>query len=114
VAKLTQVEIQGMTAAQGSFQTALDHTTSSYAQMDGQIEGLRASWSGEASTIYVSAMHDWLTDFDKVNQALRTMLEKLAENTKVYASTHENTQQQAQQVMQQMQSGSVGLPGFPV
>ena len=43
---LTSVELQGMTAAQGSFQTALDETTGSYAQMDGQIEGLRASWSG--------------------------------------------------------------------
>ncbi|MER7918343.1 MULTISPECIES: WXG100 family type VII secretion target [Streptomyces] len=110
---LTSVELQGMTAAQGSFQTALDETTGSYAQMDGQIEGLRASWSGEAANIYHTAMQDWLTDFDKVNQSLRTMLEKLAQNTHVYANTHENTQQQAQQVAQQMGSGSVGLPGFP-
>ncbi|MDT0464429.1 MULTISPECIES: WXG100 family type VII secretion target [Streptomyces] len=110
---LTSVELQGMTAAQGSFQTALDETTSSYAQMDGQIEGLRASWSGDAANIYHNAMQEWLNDFDKVNQALRTMLEKLAQNTNVYANTHENTQQQAQQVAQQMGSGNIGLPGFP-
>ncbi|MFJ5531075.1 WXG100 family type VII secretion target [Streptomyces sp. NPDC093261] len=110
---LTSVELQGMTAAQGSFQTALDETTGSYAQMDGQIEGLRASWSGEAANIYHNAMQEWLNDFDKVNQALRTMLEKLAQNTNVYANTHENTQQQAQQVAQQMSSGNIGLPGFP-
>ncbi|MEV5955445.1 WXG100 family type VII secretion target [Streptomyces sp. NPDC059629] len=110
---LTSVELQGMTAAQGSFQTALDETTGSYAQMDGQIEGLRASWSGEAANVYHNAMQEWLNDFDKVNQALRTMLEKLAQNTNVYANTHENTQQQAQQVAQQMASGNIGLPGFP-
>ncbi|WP_316778601.1 WXG100 family type VII secretion target [Streptomyces sasae] len=110
---LTSVELQGMTAAQGSFQTALDETTGSYAQMDGQIEGLRASWSGEAANVYHNAMQEWLNDFDKVNQALRTMLEKLAQNTNVYANTHENTHQQAQQVAQQMASGNIGLPGFP-
>ncbi|MFE4631699.1 WXG100 family type VII secretion target [Streptomyces mirabilis] len=110
---LTSVEIQGMTAAQGTFQTALDHTTGSYTQMDGQIEGLRTSWSGEAANVYHNAMQEWLNDFDKVNQALRTMLEKLAQNTHVYANTHENTQQQAQQVAQQISSGNVGLPGFP-
>ncbi|MEV7393537.1 MULTISPECIES: WXG100 family type VII secretion target [unclassified Streptomyces] len=110
---LTSVELQGMTAAQGSFQTALDETTGSYAQMDGQIEGLRASWSGDAANVYHNAMQEWLNDFDKVNQALRTMLEKLAQNTNVYANTHENTHQQAQQVAQQMASGNIGLPGFP-
>ncbi|MBY8888873.1 WXG100 family type VII secretion target [Streptomyces sp. PTM05] len=110
---LTSVELQGMTAAQQTFQSALDEATSSYAQMDGQVEGLQSNWTGEAATIYHNAMQEWLADFDKVNQALRTMLEKLAQNTNVYANTHENTQQQAQQVAQQMGSGSVGLPGFP-
>ncbi|MFD8542566.1 WXG100 family type VII secretion target [Streptomyces sp. NPDC059649] len=110
---LTAVELQGMTAAQHTFQTTLDEATSSYAQMDGQIEGLRASWSGQASTIYQGAMQAWLSDFTQVNQALRTMLEKLGQNTNIYADTHENTQQQANQVAQAMGSGAVGLPGFP-
>ncbi|MCH0567243.1 WXG100 family type VII secretion target [Streptomyces sp. MUM 2J] len=109
---LTAVELQGMTTAQGTFQTALDEAMGAYAQMDGQIEGLRASWSGEAANIYHTAMQEWLTDFDRVNQALRTMLEKLAQNTRIYADTHENTQMEAQQIAQQMGSGVVGLPGF--
>ncbi|MDI5963752.1 WXG100 family type VII secretion target [Streptomyces sp. SL13] len=109
---LTSVELQGMTAAQSTFQTALDEATNSYSQMDGQIEGLRASWTGEAATIYGNAMQEWLQDFTKVNSALRTMLEKLSANTNVYANTHENTQQVANQVAQQIGSGAVGLPGF--
>lgn len=111
---LTSVEIQGMTAAQGTFQTALDEASGSYAQMEGQIDGLRGSWSGEAAQIYHQAMQDWLSDFQKVNQALTTMLEKLAANTNVYANTHENTQQIAGQVASAMASGVTGLPGFPV
>ncbi|MFJ8158971.1 WXG100 family type VII secretion target [Streptomyces sp. NPDC094468] len=109
---LTSVALQGMTAAQGSFQTALDDASSSYAQMDSQIEGLRSNWSGDAANVYQNAMQEWLSDFNKVNQALRTMLEKLGQNTSVYANTHQDTQQQALQVAQQMSSGSVGLPGF--
>ncbi|MFC1408811.1 WXG100 family type VII secretion target [Streptacidiphilus sp. N1-12] len=109
---LTSVELQGMTAAQGTFQNALDETTSSYSQMDGQIEGLQASWSGDAANVYTQAMQQWLEDFNTVNGALRTMLEKLSSNTNVYANTHEDTQQVAQQVAQNISSGAVGLPGF--
>jgi WXG100 family type VII secretion target len=110
---LTSVELQGMTAAQATFQTALDDASSSYSQMDGQIEGLQASWSGDAATVYTQAMQQWLEDFNTVNQALRTMLEKLSANTNVYANTHENTQQIASQVAQTISSGASGLPGFP-
>jgi len=111
---LTSVELQGMTAAQSTFQTALDDATSSYSQMDGQIEGLQASWSGDAANVYTQAMQQWLEDFNTVNQALRTMLEKLSSNTNVYANTHENTQQVANQVAQTVGSGNFGgLPGFP-
>ncbi len=111
---LTSVELQGMTAAQGSFQSALDEATSSYAQMDGQIEGLQANWTGDAARVYTQAMGQWLEDFNTVNQALRTMLEKLSANTNVYANTHENTQQTANQVAQAIGSGNLGgLAGFP-
>ncbi|WP_329457202.1 WXG100 family type VII secretion target [Streptomyces sp. NBC_01497] len=114
MANNTAVDLDGMKAAQGTFQTALDETTSSYSQMDGQIEGLRSSWTGQASTIYGSAMEKWLEDFNVVNNALRTMLEKLQSNTGVYANTHEDTQQQANQVQQLISSGNFsGLAGFP-
>jgi ESAT-6 family protein len=110
----TSVSLDGMKAAQGTFQTALDESTSSYSQMDGQIEGLRSSWTGQAASIYGSAMEKWLEDFNVVNNALRTMLEKLQANTGVYANTHEDTQQQANQVQQLISSGNFsGLAGFP-
>ncbi len=42
------------------------------------------------------------------------MLEKLSANTNVYANTHENTQQTANQVAQAIGSGNLGgLAGFP-
>ncbi|MET8413470.1 WXG100 family type VII secretion target [Streptomyces sp. NPDC005195] len=109
---VTSVAIQGMTAAQASFQHALDESTTAYVQMDGQIEGLRASWSGQAALIYTQAMQEWLADFQKVNQALTQMLENLASNTKVYANTHADTEQLANQLAQNMGSGATGLPGF--
>ncbi|WP_371502788.1 WXG100 family type VII secretion target [Kitasatospora sp. NBC_00374] len=112
--QLTQVELQGMTAAQGSFQTALDEASNSYANVEGQVEALQASWRGQAASIYNQAMHDWLTDFQKLNGALATMLETLSANTHVYANTHEDTTQVAHQVAQQISAGNPGLAGFPL
>ncbi|SEO99414.1 WXG100 family type VII secretion target [Actinacidiphila rubida] len=109
----TQVDIQGMTAAQGTFQTALDETSNSYAQMDGQIMGLQSSWQGDAANIYHNAMQEWLSDFSKVNAALQRMLEQLSANTGVYANVHSDTQDQANRLAQSMGSGG-GLPNFPI
>lgn len=107
----TQVDIQGMVAAQSSFQTALDETSSSYAQMDGQIVGLQASWNGDAASIYHNAMQEWLSDFSRVNSALQRMLEQLSANTQVYDNVHTDTQDRANQVAQSVGSG---LPNFPI
>jgi WXG100 family type VII secretion target len=113
MAQLTSVELQGMTAAQSTFQTALDDSTSSYSSIEGQIEALQASWTGEAASVYTQAMTQWLEDFRTVNQALSTMLEKLSQNTNVYANTHSDTEQAAQQVAQTIGSGGfAGLPGL--
>lgn len=109
----TSVDLTGMKKAQTAFQDALDHTSRTYANVDGQVEALRASWTGQAATIYGSAMDKWLEDFNVVNNSLRTMLEKLAANTGVNANTHSDTEQQAQQVQQMVSSGNyAGLPGF--
>jgi len=109
----TQVDIQGMVAAQSTFQTALDQTSSSYSQMDGQIVGLQASWQGDAASIYHQAMQEWLNDFSRVNAALQRMLETLSSNTHVYANVHSDTQSTASRVASAMASGG-GLPNFPI
>ncbi|MER8184560.1 WXG100 family type VII secretion target [Kitasatospora sp. NPDC094015] len=111
--QLSQVELAGMTAAQGTFQHAVDSATNAYANVEGQVEALAASWTGEAATIYHQAMQQWLADFRNLNQALTTMLETLAANTHVYADTHQNTSDVAHQVSQQISAGS-GLVGFPL
>ncbi|MFF2141676.1 WXG100 family type VII secretion target [Kitasatospora sp. NPDC058190] len=111
--QLSQVELAGMTAAQGTFQHAVDEATTSYANVEGQVEALAASWTGQAASIYTQAMQQWLADFQKLNQALTTMLETLAANTHVYANTHQDTEQVAHQVAQQVASGG-GLVGFPL
>jgi len=109
----TSVNIPGMIAAQRSFQTAVDESSNSYAQMDGQIDGLQGSWHGDAATIYHSAMTDWLNDFATVNDALDRMLQQLSQNTGVYANVHSDTNEKAQKVAQSMAAGG-GLPNFPI
>lgn len=105
----TSVNLAGMKSAQSSFQTALDEANSSYTQMASQIEALRASWTGDASSTFQSAMDSWLQDFSAVRSQLGLMLEKLQANTGSYANTHETTVTAAGT----LQSGmSQRLPGF--
>ncbi|MEV7325856.1 WXG100 family type VII secretion target [Streptomyces sp. NPDC093970] len=104
----TSVSLEGMKAAQGDFQNALDEANSSYSSMAGQIDALRASWTGDASSTFQSAMDTWLQDFATVRSQLSLMFEKLQANTGGYADTHQTTTDAAAQVRQ----GMAGLPGF--
>ncbi|GAA3760153.1 WXG100 family type VII secretion target [Streptomyces tremellae] len=109
----TSVDIEGMKRAQGTFQTAVDESSSSYSNMEGQIEALGPAWTGQAATIFHGAMGKWLEDFRTVNQQLQRMLETLSQNTGVYANVHSDTEDKAQQVQQLISSGNLGgLPGF--
>ncbi|MEU5309371.1 WXG100 family type VII secretion target [Streptomyces sp. NPDC021562] len=105
----TSVDTSGMRAAQGSFQTALDEANSTYTQMQSQIEALRSSWTGDASTTFQTAMDTWLTDFSTVRQQLELMLQKLQANTGSYDTTHHSTSDMANQLHKSM---STPLPGF--
>lgn len=105
----TSVSLAGMKSAQGDFQNALDEVNGSYTQMASQIDTLRGSWTGDASSTFQSAMDTWLQDFSTVRSQLSLMLEKLQANTGGYTNTHQATTDAAAQVKQSM---GQGLPGF--
>ncbi|MFJ6837877.1 WXG100 family type VII secretion target [Streptomyces sp. NPDC091209] len=105
----TSVSLAGMKSAQGDFQNALDEVNSSYTQMTSQIDTLRASWTGDASSTFQGAMDTWLQDFATVRSQLSLMFEKLQANTGGYTNTHQATTDAAAQVKQGM---AQSLPGF--
>ncbi|MEU6028854.1 WXG100 family type VII secretion target [Streptomyces tauricus] len=105
----TSVDISGMLAAQTSFETAVGDANSTYASMQGQIDGLRTSWSGDAANTYQIAMDSWLADFNTVKTQLSLMLQKLQTNTGTYHTTHEGTSDTATVLAKSM---SDPLPGF--
>ncbi|MCY0960241.1 MULTISPECIES: WXG100 family type VII secretion target [unclassified Streptomyces] len=105
----TSVSIAGMRSAAGSFQSALEDANSTYTQMQGQIDALRGSWSGDASSTFQGAMDTWLQDFASVRQQLSLMLEKLQANTGSYKTTHQATTDAANQLHKSMVTP---LPGF--
>ncbi|MGV9935194.1 WXG100 family type VII secretion target [Streptomyces olivaceoviridis] len=108
----TNVDIQGMVAAQGAFQTAVDETGRTRTQMESQIDSLIASWSGDAATVYFHAMTEWLSEYQRVCQALQRMLETLENNTNLYGNVHSGTQSQASSVAHAM--ATPALPAFPI
>lgn len=91
----TSVDVQGMIAAQGYFQNALDQVNTAYGNMCEQQDTLAANWVGETATAFGLALSKWLDDFNKVQSQLAGLLGTLSDNTKVYVNTNEGSQQMA-------------------
>jgi WXG100 family type VII secretion target len=101
----TSVDIQGMIAAQGSFQQTLDACNTAYSSMGEQQQTLAANWTGEAASSFGQALTQYLEDLGTVRQQLSGILETLSSNTGVYSNTNEGSTQLAQ-------GFSKGLPGL--
>lgn len=82
-----------MTGALGAFQEAASQARTQLSGMREQQSVLMSNWDGEAASSYGGALNEWLADFQRVVTALDKMLHTLEENTGVYRSTHEQTQQ---------------------
>jgi WXG100 family type VII secretion target len=102
----------GMNSSLGSFQNALEESTSSYSSMMSQIESLGPAWTGEAATVYSGAMEEWLTQFNKVIQALGGILEKMGSNLNINTNTHTDTTDAARTLGSSMADSVPALPGF--
>jgi WXG100 family type VII secretion target len=76
--------------------------------MTEQQSTLQANWTGETASAFGQALEKWLEDFNIVKTQLSNMLEKLSQNTGVYANTNEGSQQMAQSFSSGM-SGVTGL-----
>ncbi|MGW0999543.1 WXG100 family type VII secretion target [Streptomyces sp. NPDC002520] len=108
----TRVDLDGMIQAQQAFQTAVDESARSYANMDGQYIALSGSWQGTAAAQYTGAVGTWLSEFKTLLGALESMLETLSQNTGVYANVHAETDQQAAAIAATIEAGGGGLPHF--
>lgn len=104
----TSVDVQGMTAAQQNFQSALDQVNTAYTNMTEQQSMLAANWTGETASTFGQALNQWLEDFSTVRTQLTRILEALSSNTGVYANTNE----QSQQMAGSFQSGLSGVQGL--
>lgn len=101
----TSVDVQGMVAAQNSFQNALDQCNTAYSNMSEQQSTLASNWTGEAASSFGQALNQYLEDLNTVRSQLSTMLETLSSNTGVYTNTNEGSSQMAS-------AFANGLPGL--
>ncbi len=101
----TSVSVEGMVAAQGHFQTALDQCNTAYSSMSEQQSTLAGNWTGEAASAFGQALTNYLDDLQTVRTQLSTITEALSANTGVYSNTNEGSTQLAQ-------SFATGLPGL--
>ncbi|MGW4995621.1 WXG100 family type VII secretion target, partial [Streptomyces mirabilis] len=110
VTQVNSVGLDGMRQAQGAYQQAVDDGNRQLQSMTDQINTLKASWSGEASTMYQAAVDEWLSDFHQVQGYLQKILTSLQETTQVYTGAHHNTTQTAGELSGRI--GAVSLAGF--
>ncbi|MER6311659.1 WXG100 family type VII secretion target [Streptomyces sp. NPDC001739] len=89
----TSVELEGMRAALAAFREADSQARTQLSAMREQQSVLMSHWDGPAATSYGGALNAWLEDFQRVVSALDKMLNTLEQNTGVYSTTHEETQQ---------------------
>lgn len=106
----TSVDVQGMTAAQATFQNALDQVNTAYSSMTEQQATLAANWYGETASAFGGALDQWLQDFSTVRAQLTKILETLSANTGVYANTNDGSQQMAAS----FSSGLSGVSGLGI
>ena len=101
----TSVSLEGMKAAQGNFQNALEQCNTAYTSITEQQSVLAGNWTGEAASAFGQALTNYLDDLQIVRTQLSNITEQLSQNTGVYANTNEGSTQLANQF-------STGLPGL--
>ncbi|MEU9123885.1 WXG100 family type VII secretion target [Streptomyces sp. NPDC048506] len=85
--------LEGMRGALAAFREADSQARSQLSAMREQRSALASHWDGLAATSYGHALDAWLADFERVVSALDRMMNTLEQNTGVYNTTHEATQQ---------------------
>jgi len=106
----SSVDVQGMIAAQGNFQKALDQVNTAYYDMTEQQGTLQANWAGETASAFGMALSQWLEDLSVVRVQLSGIVETLSQNTGVYANTNEGSQQ----IAASFAKGLSGVPGLGI
>ncbi|MFF8901570.1 WXG100 family type VII secretion target [Streptomyces lydicus] len=98
----TSVTVEGMNAALGAFREADSTARAQLSAMQEQVSVLTSNWTGDAAARFGGAMHTWLEDFQTVVTALDRMVNTLEQNTGVYRSTHDSTEQAASNLASRM------------
>ncbi|GAB1691056.1 hypothetical protein KRM28CT15_28590 [Krasilnikovia sp. M28-CT-15] len=96
-----------MQHAAQAFEAALGTSTTTLNQVRGEIvAALGSGWTGAAAARFGQALHQWCDEYQKVNVELKTMLDALEGNARLYQQTESGAAQVAAQALQS------GLPGF--
>ncbi|MCD0484105.1 WXG100 family type VII secretion target [Streptacidiphilus sp. ASG 303] len=113
----TQVDLAGLGGATQDFENAHAEIVRTSTQMTSQIQALRSIWTGDASSIYLSAMEKWCESFNAIAADLESLTGNVNQTKALYSRVHSNTEDAAQAVMQTMAATPTipripALPGF--
>ncbi|MER7016258.1 WXG100 family type VII secretion target [Saccharopolyspora sp. NPDC000359] len=94
--QMVQTATPGMQkAAQHFSETASDFTTQ-LQRVNSTMASLQASWHGQASQSFNTAMDNWERSFSKIIEKLLYMMEEMGMNTKAYVAAEDEASSTAQ------------------
>ncbi|WP_308102548.1 WXG100 family type VII secretion target [Micromonospora sp. NBRC 110038] len=102
---VVQTNEPGMQQAAQEFASRAEEFTTHLRNVNDQMGMLQASWTGEASAQFNSAMDAWENAFQKVINELLTIMEAMGVNTRSYSAAEDEASSTAASFAQ-------ALPGF--
>jgi WXG100 family type VII secretion target len=110
---ISQVELQGLVQTAQGQEQAIDGAQADLNQVVSHCQTLASAWTGEAASIYQSAMSNFNESASKVIAKLREMHELMVSTHGVFSNTNQNITATARQAGSNMDAGyGTGLSGL--
>lgn len=106
------VDVQAMVQAGSEMEDTHGNIYSQVTGLQSEIDGLMASWTGQAASQFSNAMQNFYDDCNTVLTSLQDLAQAVASSAQNYESAHQMTTDDAGSLMNRISGTAVGLPGF--
>ena len=106
------VDVGAMLAAVAEFEGKHDNIRGQVTSLQGEFDGLRATWGGDAATGFQNAMHGFYEQCNTILVTLQQIARDVDTSAINYEKTHHMSTDAALALQKRIASTPAGLPGF--
>jgi WXG100 family type VII secretion target len=112
VAEPINVDVQAMVSAASEMEDKHGSIRSQVTGLQSEIDGLMASWTGQAAGQFNNAMQNFYEDCNTVLTSLQHLAQAVDSSAQNYERAHQMTTDDAQSLASRISATPAGLPGF--